>query len=151
MKTVILLGFIILAAAVAAYLFTSLRNVSKDLMDPKDLPRTAFELTKWTSDANAVAYVFDDPAEPTPVIVHAGLGRKEAMGIREPHEYLDKAAEPIQVLRIQDRKRGTPFGFVLAPARLEIEAGYHIVKQRVTISIRDPEDSHHRRQREGGN
>jgi hypothetical protein len=151
MKTVILVGFIILGAAVAVYIFTSLQHVSRDLINPKDLPRTAFEVTKWTSDANAVAYVFDDPAEPTPVIVHAGLGKKEAMGIREPHESLDKVGEPIQVLRIQNRKTGTPFGFLIAPARLEIEAGYHILKQSVMISIRDPEDSHHRRQREGGN
>jgi len=151
MKTVILLGFIILAAVVAVYLFTSLRNVSRDLMDPKDLPRTTFEVTKWTSDANAVAHIFDDPAEATPVIVNAGLGKKEALGIREPQEYLDRAGAPIQAYRIQNKKTGNPLGYILAPTRLEIEAGYHILKQSVVISIRDPEDSHHRRQREGGN
>jgi hypothetical protein len=57
----------------------------------------------------------------------------------------------IQVYRIQNKKTGNPFGYIIAPARLEIEAGYNIVKQSVMISIRDPEDSHHRRQREGGN
>jgi len=38
---------------------------------------------------------------------------------------------------------------IIAPQRLEIEAGDNILKQSVMISIRDPEDSHHRKQREG--
>ena len=151
MKTMILAAFILLAIAVAVYVFTSLQNVSRQLMDPKDLPRATFEITKWVSDANAAAYILDDPAEATPIMVNAGLGKREAMGLREPHEYLDKVGALIQVYRIQNKKTGTPFGYILAPARLEIEAGYNILKRSVMISIRDPEDSHHRRQREGGN
>jgi hypothetical protein len=151
MKTFILSGFILLAIAVAVYVLTSLRNVSRELMDPKDLPRATFEVTKWTSDANGAAYILDDPAEATPIIVNAGLGKREATGLRQPHEYLDKVGALIQVYRIQNKKTGNPFGYIIAPARLEIEAGYNIVKQSVMISIRDPEDSHHRRQREGGN
>jgi len=88
-------------------------------------------------------------AEATPIIVHAGLGKREAMGLREPHEYLDKVGALIQVYRIQNKKTGNPFGYIIAPARLEIEAGYNILKRSVMISIRDPEDSHHRKQREG--
>jgi hypothetical protein len=151
MKKMILAAFIILAIVVAVYLFTSLRNVSREPMDPKDLPRATFEVTKWVSDANAAAYIFDNPAEATPIIVNAGLGKKEAMGLRDPHEVLDKVGALIQGFRIQNKKSGTSFGYILAPARLEIEAGYNILKQSVVISIRDPEDSHHRRQREGGN
>ena len=147
----ILTAFILLAIVVAVYLFTSFRNVSRQIMDPKDLPRATFEVTKWVSDANGAAYILDDPAEATPILVNAGLGKKEAMGSREPHEYLDKVGALIQVYRIQNKKTGTPFGYILAPTRLEIEAGYNILKRSVTISIRDPEDSHHRRQREGGN
>ncbi len=145
----ILAAFILIAIVVAVYLFTSLRNVSRELMDPKDLPRATFEVTKWVSDANAAAYLLEDPAEATPIIVNAGLGKREAMGLREPHEYLDKVGALIQVYRIQNKKTGNPFGYIIAPARLEIEAGYHILKQSVMISIRDPEDSHHRRLREG--
>jgi len=149
MKTFVLSGFIVLAAAVAVYIITSLRNVSRELMDPKDLPRATFEVTKWTSDANGAAYILDDPAEATPIIVNAGLGKREAMGLREPHEYLDKVGALIQVHRLQNKKTGTPFGYIIAPARLEIETGYNFLKQSVMISIRDPEDSHHRRAREG--
>ena len=151
MKTMILAAFILLAIAVAVYVFTSLQNVSRQLMDPKDLPRATFEITKWVSDASAAAYILDDPAEATPIMVNAGLGKREAMGLGESHEYLDKVGALIQVYRIQNKKTGTPFGYILAPARLEIEAGYNILKRSVMISIRDPEDSHHRRQREGGN
>ncbi len=147
----ILAAFILIAIVVAVYLFASLRNVSRELMDPRDLPRATFEVTKWVSDANAAAYLLDDPAEATPIIVNAGLGKKEVMGLREPHEYLDKVGALIQVYRIQNKKTGNPFGYIIAPARLEIEAGYNILKRSVMISIRDPEDSHHRRQREGGN
>jgi len=149
MKKMILAAFILIAIVVTVYLFTSLRNVSRELMDPKDLPRATFEVTKWVSDANAAAYLLDDPAEATPIIVNAGLGKRETMGLREPHEYLDKMGALIQVYRIQNKKTGNPFGYIIAPARLEIEAGYHILKQSVMISIRDPEDSHHRRLREG--
>ena len=85
----ILTAFIILAIVVGVYVFTSLRNVSRERMDPKDMPRATFEVTKWVSDANGAAYILDDPAEATPIIVNAGLGKKEAMGLREPHEYLD--------------------------------------------------------------
>ena len=149
MKTMILSAFIILAAAVAVYLFTSLRNVSKELMDPKDLPRATFEVTKWTSDAHAAAFILDDPAEATPIIVNAGLGKKEAEGLRQPQDYLDKVGALIQVHRVQNKKTGNAFGYIIAPARLEIEAGFNILKQSVMISIRDPEDSHHLKQREG--
>jgi hypothetical protein len=151
MKTMILTAFIILAIVVGVYVFTSLRNVSRERMDPKDMPRATFEVTKWVSDANGAAYILDDPAEATPIIVNAGLGKKEAMGLREPHEYLDKVGALIQVQRLQNKKTGNPIGYIIAPARLEIEAGYNILKQSVMVSIRDPEDSHHRRQREGGN
>jgi hypothetical protein len=150
MKTFILSGFIVLAIAVAVYLFTSLQNVSRQLMDPKDLPLATFEVTKWTSDASAAAFILDDPAETTPIIVAAGLGKKEAMGLREPHEYLEQVGTLIQVYRIQNKKTGNAFGYVIAPARLEINAGYNILKQSVMILISDPEDSHHRRAREGG-
>jgi hypothetical protein len=149
MKTLVLAGFLLFAVVVAVYIFTSLRNVSRQLMDPKDLPRATFQVTKWVSDANGTAYIFLDPAEGTPIIVHAGLGKKEDMGLREPSEYLDKVGALIQVHRLQNKKTGTPFGYIMAPARLEIESGYNILKQSVTISIRDPEDSHHRKLREG--
>lgn len=149
MKAAILMGFVILAIAVAVYIIASLRNISRELMDPKDLPRATFEVTKWTSDANGAAYILDDPAEATPIIVTAGLGKREAMGLREPHEYLGKVGALIQVYRVRNKKTGNPFGYIIAPARLEIETGYNILKQSVMISLRDPEDSHHRKLREG--
>ncbi len=149
MKTMILGAFIILAIAVAVYLFTSLRNVSRELMDPKDLPRATFEVTKWTSDAHGAAYIFDDPAEGTCITVTSGLGKKEAQGLGQPQDYLDNMGAPIQVHRIPNKKTGNPFGYIIAPARLEIETGYSILKGTVIISVRDPEDSHHRQLREG--
>jgi hypothetical protein len=79
------------------------------------------------------------------------LGKKEAMGLGQPRDYLDKVGALIQVQRLQNKKTGNPIGYIIAPARLEIETGYNFLKQSVMISIRDPEDSHHRRQREGGN
>jgi hypothetical protein len=151
MKKMILTAFIILAIIVVVYLFTSFRNVSRELINPEDIPRATFEVTKWTSDANASAYIFDDPAEPTPIMIHAGLGKREALGPRRPQDYLDKVGSLIQVYRLQNKKTGNPFGYILAPARLEIEAGYNILKRSIMISLRDPEDSHHKRQREGGN
>ena len=149
MKTMILAAFIVLAIGVAVYVFTSLRNVSRELMDPKNLPRATFEATKWTSDANAAAYIFDDPGEGTSITVTSGLGKKEAEGLRQPQDYLDKVGALIQVHRLQNKKTGNAFGYIIAPARLEIETGYSILKGTVIISIRDPEDSHHLKLREG--
>ena len=147
----ILTAFILLAIVIAVYIFTSLRNVSRDLLNPKDLPQAAFEVTKWTSDAGGAAYILDDPAETTPMLVTAGLGKREAQGLRQPQEYLNKVGGQVQVYRVQNKKTGNAFGYIIAAARLEIETGYSILKRAVIISIRDPEDSHHRRQREGGN
>ena len=147
----VLAAFIVLAIAIAVYIFTSLSNVSRELIDPNDLPRATFQVTKWVSDANGAVYILDDPAEATPIIVSAGLGKRETLGLREPHEYLDRASALIQVYRIQNKKTGNPFGYIIAPARLEIVTGYNILKRSVMISVSDPEDSHHRRIREGGN
>ena len=149
MKKMILTACILLAVVLAVYLFTSLRRVSRELVDPKDLPQATFEVTKWVSDANGAAYILDDPAETTPIIVHAGLGKKEVQGLRQPQESLAQIGGPARVYKLQNKKTGNPFGYIIAPARLEIEAGYNILKQGVTISIGDPEDSHHRRVREG--
>ena len=149
MKTFVLSGFLILAIAVAVYLFTSLRNVSRELMDPKDLPRAIFEVTKWESDANGAAYIFDDQADGTSITVSAGLGKKEAQGLRPPQEYLDKVGGILKVYRVRNKRSGEAFAYLIASARLEIETGYNILKRSVIISIRDPEDSHHRRLQEG--
>ena len=145
----ILTAFILLAIVIAVYIFTSLRNVSRDLLNSKDLPQATFEVTKWTSDANGTAYILDDPAEATPMIVTAGLGKREAQGLRQPQEYLDKVGSQVQVYRVQNKKTGNAFGYIIAAARLEIETGYSILKRAVIISIRDPEDSYHRKVREG--
>ena len=145
----ILTAFILLAIVIAVYIFTSLRNVSRDLLNSKDLPQATFEVTKWTSDANGTAYILDDPTEATPMIVTAGLGKREAQGLRQPQEYLDKVGSQVQVYRVQNKKTGNAFGYIIAAARLEIETGYSILKRAVIISIRDPEDSYHRKVREG--
>ena len=118
-------------------------------MDPKDLPRATFEVTKWTSDANGEAYILDDPAETTPRLVTAGLGKTEAQGLRQPQEYLDRVGSQVQVYRVINKKTGNAFGYIIAAARLEIETGYSILKRAVSISLRDPEDSHYRKVREG--
>jgi hypothetical protein len=149
MKKMILTAFILLAIVIAVYIFTSLRNVSRDLLNSKDLPQATFEVTKWTSDANGTAYILDDPAEATPMIVTAGLGKREAQGLRQPQEYLDKVGSQVQVYRVQNKKTGNAFGYIIAAARLEIETGYSILKRAVIISIRDPEDAYHRKVREG--
>ena len=145
----ILTAFILLAIVIAVYIFTSLRNVSRDLLNPKDLPQATFEVTKWTSDADGAAYILDDPAETTPMLVSAGLGKREAQGLRQPQEYLNKVGGQVQVYRVQNKKTGNAFGYIIAPARLEIETGYSILKRAVIISIRDPEDAYHRKVREG--
>jgi hypothetical protein len=149
MKTFILSGFILLAIAAAVYLVTSLQTVSRQLIDPKNLPGANFEVTRWTSDAGAAVYILDDPAETTPIVVRAGFGKKEALGLREPHEYLDRVGALIQVHRIQNKKTGNAFGYVIAPATLKIDAGYNILKRSVMVFISDPEDSYHHKPPEG--
>ena len=145
----VLTACILLTIVLAVYIFTSLRNVSRDLLNPKDLPQATFEVTKWTSDADGAAYILDDPAETTPMLVSAGLGKREAQGLRQPQEYLNKVGGQVQVYRVQNKKTGNAFGYIIAPARLEIETGYSILKGAVIISISDPEDAHHRKVHEG--
>jgi hypothetical protein len=96
-----------------------------------------------------VAYILIDPSKQMPVRVSEGLGRKESEGFRSSHEYLNAVAGKTQVQRLVNRKDGETLAFILASAGLEIETGFNVLKRSVIVLIRDPEDSHHRKSREG--
>ena len=149
MKTFTLLAFLILAAGIVVYLVSSLRTVARESMKKEDLSQGTFEITKWVSDAEGVAYIMHDPAEQMPVTVSKGLGRIGSEGFRPSHEYINLMPGRIQVYRVMNKKSGRAFAYILASERLEIETGFNILKRSVVISIRDPEDAHHRRMREG--
>jgi hypothetical protein len=149
MKTALLVAFLVLAAAIAGYLVSSLRNVGKERVKREDLPQGTFEITRWVSDASGVAYIMNDPAEQTAVTVSKGLGKIESEGFRSSHEYVNVVPGKTQVYRVINKKSGRAFAYILASERLEIETGFNILKRSVVISIRDPEDAHHRRMREG--
>ena len=149
MKTTLLMVFLILAGAIAVYLVSSLRNVARERVQREDLPQGTFEITKWVSDADGVAYIMNDPAEQMPVTVSEGLGRTASEGFRLSHEYINVMPGKTNVYRVLNRKSGRAFAYILASERLEIETGFNILKRSVVISIRDPEDAHHRRMREG--
>jgi len=149
MKTTILASFIVLGGAVAVYLVSSLRNVAVETIKREDLPQSTYEITMWVSDANGMAYIMNDPAQLRSVTVSRGQGRKEPEGLRPSHEYLNTVPGEIRVRRIIDRKSGKAFAYVVASERLEIETGFNVLKRSVMVSIRDPEDAHHRKMREG--
>ena len=149
MKTYILAGFLLLAAGVAVYIVTSLRSVAGEKIKKEDLPQGTYEIVQWTSDANGVAYILIDPSKQMPVRVSEGLGRKESEGFRSSHEYLNAVAGKTQVQRLVNRKDGETLAFILASAGLEIETGFNVLKRSVIVLIRDPEDSHHQKSREG--
>lgn len=149
MKTVILPAFLILAAAIVVYLISSLRTVTRESIRMEDLPRETFGITKWTSDADGIAYIMKHPAARTSVTVSEGLGKSTEEGFRPSHEYLDAVPGKTRVQRIVDKKTSETLGYILASERLEIETGFNLLKKSVVVSIRDPEDAHHRRQREG--
>ena len=149
MKTTLLMVFLILAGAIAVYLVSSLRNVARERVQREDLPQGTFEITKWVSDADGVAYIMNDPAEQMPVTVSEGLGRTASEGFRLSHEYINVMPGKTNVYRVLNRKSGRAFAYILASERLEIETGFNILKRSAVVSIRDPEDAHHRRMREG--
>lgn len=149
MKTVLIAAFVVMAGAVAAYLVSSLRNVARESIRKEDLPQAAFEITRWISDAGGIAYLMKDPATQRSVTVSGGPGKKTEEGFRPSHEYLDALRGKIQVQRITDKKTGQTLGYILASERLEVETGFNLLKRSVVVSIRDPEDAHHRRMREG--
>jgi hypothetical protein len=148
-KMTVLIVFLVLAGAVAVYVVSSLRNVARERIEREDLPQGTYEITKWVSDADGTAYIMDDTASQTPVSVSKGLGKTESEGFRPSNVYLDAVPGKAQVFRIMDKKSGQPLAYILASERLEIETGFNILKRSVVISIRDPEDAHHRRMREG--
>ena len=149
MKTVLIAAFLVLAAGIVVYLVSSLRTVARERMEKEDLPQGTFEITKWVSDSDGVAYIMNDPAEQMPVTVSKGLGRIGSEGFRPSQEYINVMPGEIQVQRLINRKSGRAFAYILASERLEIETGFNILKRSVVISIRDPEDAHHRKMREG--
>ena len=149
MKTVILPAFLILAAAIVVYLISSLRTVTRESIRMEDLPRETFGITKWTSDADGIAYIMKNPAARTSVTVGEGLGKYTEEGFRPCHEYLDAVPGKTRVQRIVDKKTSETLGYILASERLEIQAGFNMVKKGVVLYIKDPEDTHHRRRQEG--
>jgi hypothetical protein len=149
METAIFILLFVLAGGIAVYLVSSLRNVARELITKQDLPQGTYEITKWLSDAHGIAYIMDDTAVGVPVTVSKGFGKKESEGFRPSHDYLNAVPGNTQVYRIIDKKRGQPLAYILASERLQIETGFNILKRRVVVFIRDPEDAHHRRPREG--
>jgi hypothetical protein len=148
-KMTILIVFLVLAGAVAVYLVSSLRNVARERIEREDLPHGAYEVTKWVSDADGTAYIMHDTAAQTPVSVSKGFGKTESEGFRPSNAYLEAVPGKVQVFRMMDKKSGQPIAYILASERLEIETGYNILKRSAVISIRDSEDAHHRKMREG--
>lgn len=149
MKNLILTALLLLAAGAAVYLISSLRTVGRQVIGKGDIPHGTYDITVWTSDARGTAYVLIDPSGNIPVTVSRGLGRIDAQGLRHSRDYLNSMQRMPQIYRIISRKNGQALAFVLAAERLEIEAGYNILKRNGILSIRDPEDSHHRRMHEG--
>ncbi|MBN2033637.1 MAG: hypothetical protein JW836_10195 [Deltaproteobacteria bacterium] len=149
MKTYVLIAFVVLAGAVAVYFVTSLQNVATERIRKEELPQGVYEIIKWVSDAGGIAYIMDNPSEQTPVIVNRGMGKKESEGLRPSHDYRNAVPGKTQVYRIINKNSKQPFAYVLASERLEIETGFNILKGSAILSIRDPEDSHHKKMREG--
>jgi hypothetical protein len=149
MKTVLLAAFLLLAAAIAMYLVSSLQNVARGVIKREDLPPGMYEITRWVSDANGIAYIMKDPSEQTPVTLSEGLGKKELEGFRPSNEYINAVPGTSQIHRVINKKNGQTFAYIVALERLEIETGFNPLKRSVVISIKDPEDAHHRRMREG--
>jgi hypothetical protein len=145
----ILIVFLVLAGAVAVYLVSSLRNVARERIEREDLPQGTYEITKWVSDANGTAYIMHDTAAQTPASVSKGFGKAESEGFRPSNDYLEAVPGKAQVFRIMDKKSGRPLAYIVASERLELETGFNCLKRSVVISIRDPEDAHHREMREG--
>jgi len=145
MKTVILAAFLLLGGAVMVYIVSSLRNVASETIKSEEVPLSTYEITMWVSDADGKACIMSDPAQQRPVTVDKGLGRKEFEGLRPSREYLSAVQGKIQVRRIIEKKSGQAIAYIVASERLEIETGINIFRRNVIVSIRDPEDSHHRR------
>lgn len=149
MKHLVLTALLVLIAGSGVYVITSLRAVGRQIIEKRDIPENMFEIIRWQSDAGAGAYIMIDPSGEIPVAVNAGLGEKRVEGHRPPRGYLEAVPGRSRSYRIVSKKSGQPLAFVLATERLEIEAGYNILKRNAILSIRDPEDSHHRRMHEG--
>jgi hypothetical protein len=147
-KLIILLLFLILAALSVVYLISSFRNIARETITAQDVPQGTYDITKWVSDADGIAYIMRNTAVPTPVRVSKGLGKNESEGFRPSHDYLNALPGKAQAYRIIDKKSSQPIAYILASERLEIEAGFNILKRRAVLFIKDPEDSQHRRMRE---
>lgn len=148
MKTVLIATLLMMSAAVAVYLVSSLRNIAREDLKQEEWPQGTFEITSWVSDAGGTACILRHPAGSTAFKVSEGLGRKTSEGYRPSHDCLGAVEGKAQMKRIVERKRGEVLGYIVASERLEIEVGYNLLARNVVIFIRDPEDTHHRSMRE---
>lgn len=149
MKSIVFWAFMLLAAGAAVYIFTSLRKVGIESIENKDLPSGFFKITGWISDAGGTAYIMIDPSGHIPVTIGRGLGTLEEKGIRTLDDCAGGLPAKARAYRITAKGDGRTAAFVLAAERLEFEAGYNILKKTVSLSFKDPMDSHHRRMHDG--
>lgn len=149
MKVYVSIALLALAAGIAGYLLFSFLNVARERIRTEDLPQGTYEIIRWLSDAGASALILKDPAGQTPVIVNRGLGKTEPQGFRSTREALEALPGGSQVQRIINSRTGQPLAYIVASERLEIHTGFSILKRQLLVSISDPEDSHHQKQREG--
>ena len=105
-----------------------------------DIPRSVFEISRYTSPTKAMAITLDVPDDGIAVIVYKGYQDKETLGTTTPQQYFDDFREyrKPHVYRFEDRDTGELLGFLLISARLRFLSRYNKRQNTVKIQLEDP-------------
>ena len=103
-----------------------------------DIPRSEFEIIRYTSPTKAIAMSLDVPDDGIAVIVYKGYQDKETLGTTTPQQYFDGFRDTPHVYRLEDRDTGELLGFLLISPRLRFLSRYNKRQNTVKIQLEDP-------------
>ena len=110
-----------------------------------DIPRSAFEIIRYTSPTKSIAITLDVPDDGIAVIVYTGYQNKEILGTTTPQRYFDDFRDTPyvyrtpHVYRFEDKDTGELLGFILISARLRFLSRYNKRQNTVKIQLEDPD------------
>jgi hypothetical protein len=107
-------------------------------VDPKDLPETEYEVTRYRSGTRSLAIILDDPSDDVVLTVGIDKVRTKKEGLSTPQRYMNKFLGTPEAYQLQDKETGNVLGYLLISPQLKWLVHYNRGKGRVTFSIEDP-------------
>ena len=140
--TVVCALMVVMCLAVPAS--ARMKKEKRTVVQLSDIPRSAFEIIRYTSPTKSMAITLDVPDDGIAVIVYTGYRDKETLGTTTPQQYFDDFKDTPyvyrtpHVYRFEDRDTGELLGFLLISPQLRFSSRYNKRQKIVKIQLEDP-------------